>query len=135
MSKVHKSSFRVYYQDTDAGGIMYHANYLNYAERGRSEMTHHVGMSSRKIVKTHECQFVNVHCEMDWHAPAYLDDMLTVATTVAKITRSTVHFHQDVLKDDKVICHIKMVSVCVNMAGKAVRLPNDLRALMESQAA
>ena len=75
---------RVYYEDTDAGGIVYHANYLCFAERARTEFLHKLGLTNRKML-AQDIGIVVTHLEIDYKQPAFLEDKLTVETSVLKM--------------------------------------------------
>src|SRR6266568_207105 len=97
---------RVYYEDTDAGGVVYHANYLGYFERGRTEFLREQGLSVRDL---HEQGYIFpvVRLEIDYRAPAVLDDLLRVATEVLEVGKTSFTLGQQVLRavDGKVLAN------------------------------
>ncbi len=121
---------RIYYEDTDAGGIVYHANFLKFAERGRTEWLRATGWDRMKMASESGLQFVVRHAEVNYRAPAKLDDLLTVKTTITAIGNTSMTMQQDVWRDDKVLAEIKIVVVAVNGEGKAVRFPSQLRQII-----
>jgi acyl-CoA thioester hydrolase len=119
--------FRVYYEDTDAGGVVYHANYLGYFERARTEFLRERGLSVREL---HEqgTIFPVVHLEIDFKAPASLDDLLAVPVTVLEVGKTSFTLGQQVVRvaDGKVLASGKVTLVCVNLGMKPKRLPTEL---------
>jgi acyl-CoA thioester hydrolase len=120
---------RVYYEDTDAGGIVYHANYLKFAERGRTEYLRAIGWDRRRVEKEFGIGFIVRHAEIDYKAPAKLDDLLTVKTSVASIGNTSMTLQQDIWRDDKLLAAMKVTVVAVNAEGKPVRFPSQIREL------
>lgn len=118
---------RVYYEDTDVGGVVYHANYLHYFERARTEFMRRRGLSVREL---HErgCIFPVVRIEVDFKLPARHDDLLRVDTQVLEVGKTSFTLGQQVVR---VIDEVLLVSgtvklVCVGPGMKAKRLPADL---------
>lgn len=118
---------RVYYEDTDVGGVVYHANYLHYFERARTEFLRRKGLSVREL---HErgCIFPVVHVEMDFRAPARHDDLLRVETEVLEVGKSSFVLGQQVIRtvDDALLVSGIVKLACVGPGMKAKRLPDDL---------
>jgi acyl-CoA thioester hydrolase len=80
--QTHQFSLRVYYEDTDAEGIVYYANYLKFTERARSEFLRHIGWPPSRILNDHGVYWVVKNCNVDYRRPALLDDLLTVQTSI-----------------------------------------------------
>ncbi len=125
--------FRTYYDDTDAGGVVYHANYLRYFERGRVEFFRERGVSVREL---HDQGFIFavVRLEIDYRSPAWLDDQLRVETEVLELGRSSFTLGQQVLRltDGQLLAAGRVTLVCVGPQLKAKRLPEEiLRTLRE----
>ena len=118
---------RVYYEDTDAGGIVYHANYLKFAERGRTEFLRHVGWPRLRVEQELKIAFVVRHAEINYRAVAKLDDMLEVRTSITAIGNTSMTMQQDIWRGETVVAEIKVVIVAINFEGKAVRFPPQLR--------
>ncbi len=94
-SSIHfKWQLRVYYEDTDAGGVVFYANYLKFFERARTEWLRAAGVEQQTLGQLHGVVFVVKNTTVDYHAPARLDDLLTVTVTVEKMGRASVHFIQ-----------------------------------------
>jgi acyl-CoA thioester hydrolase len=122
---------RIYYEDTDAGGVVYHANYLNYFERGRTEYLRQRGLSVRQL---HEqgAIFPVVRVEMDFRAPAVHDDLIRIDTEVLEVGKSSFTLGQRVVRvvDEKMLVEAKITLVCVGLNFKAKRLPAELVELL-----
>lgn len=86
------TTVRVYFEDTDTAGIVYHANYLKYMERARTEWLRRLGMTSRQLIDTEDAVFVVHHVTMDFHRPAFLDDLLELHTSVPLMRGASVEF-------------------------------------------
>ena len=124
---------RTYYEDTDAGGVVYHANYLRYFERARTELLRERGLSVREL---HErgIIFPVVRVEIDYRAPALHDDRLKVETRVLQVGKTSFILGQQVLRaaDGKLLVDGKVTLVCVGPGMKPKRLPAELlKALAE----
>ncbi|HKL57164.1 MAG TPA: YbgC/FadM family acyl-CoA thioesterase [Sphaerochaeta sp.] len=107
---MHSFSMRVYYSDTDCGGIVYHANYLNFVEHARTELlreisvaTKHAG-SHRALMEGEELALVVKSVSVDYQSPAYLDDLLTVETEIESSKRFSIVFRQTVKREGVVLC-------------------------------
>jgi len=118
---------RVYWQDTDAGGIVYHPNYLNFALRARSEYMRAFICSETEFEKKHGILLVVRHIEVDYRSSAKLDDLLDVSVELEKFGNSSFTLIQHVSRDHHLLATVKVVLVAVNKAGKAVRIPPQLR--------
>ena len=125
---MHQFPVRVYYEDTDLGGIVYYANYLKFIERGRSEWLRDLGIDQRALKDEQGLIFVVRRVEGDYLRPAHFDDQLTVVTRVDEIAGASLSLDQKVLRGDQVLFAGKVVLVCLNAQGRASRLPEALRA-------
>lgn len=124
---------RVYYEDTDAGGVVYYANYLKYFERGRTEYLRDKGFSVAEMA-LRGFVFPVVHLEVSYRAPAVHDDLLQVETAILERGRSSVTFVQKVLRavDGKLLVEGKVKLACVGPNMKPKRLPEEImQALQE----
>ena len=125
---MHERKRRIYYHDTDAGGIVYHANYLRFCEESRMELFLERGLNVADISKEHKCHFVTVHSVINWRAPAYLNEVITVKSKIGKINRSSMLLHHQIERDGKLLSEIDITLVCVSLGqNKATRLPDELR--------
>ncbi|MES2729556.1 MAG: tol-pal system-associated acyl-CoA thioesterase [Pseudomonadota bacterium] len=124
---MHSLPIRVYYEDTDAGGIVYYANYLKFCERGRTEFLRAHAISNSALMAEDGKMFVvrNVACH--YKRPAYLDDMLELQTSIDKIGKSSIVMHQVVARESQVIFDAVITLVCVDKTGKPAALPASIR--------
>jgi len=127
----HSFPVRIYYEDTDAGGIVYHANYIKFAERARTEMLRVAGFDHRQVLAEHKLILVVRHIEIDFMAPARLDDLLEVRSECTGCGNTSVNLKQSIYRDDKLLCEVTSVIVAVSPEGKALRLPPQLRQIFE----
>ncbi len=121
----HILPLRVYYEDTDAGGIVYYANYLKYMERGRSDMLRLLNVDQREMLKfldPDDVKFVVARSEVDYLSPARLDDALTVHTKVAKIGKASLIMEQQVRRSGDLLAKGLIKAAVVNKNDRPVRL-------------
>lgn len=124
---VHMFPLRVYYEDTDAGGVVYYANYLKYAERARTEMMHLLDADYGDLVADGRLAFAVRRCEVDYLAPARLDDILEIHTRVAEAGGASVTADQVIRRGGVDITRLNVRLACIGPAGRAVRMPEHLR--------
>ncbi|SEP82260.1 acyl-CoA thioester hydrolase [Loktanella sp. DSM 29012] len=122
----HQLPVRVYYEDTDMGGIVYYANYLKYIERARSEMVEDLGMN-QIAMRDAGIVFVVTRVVADYVSPARLDDRLTVVTTHHAQSPVRWVFDQEVRRGDDLLFRAEVTAVCMTLDGKPTRLPKALR--------
>lgn len=115
---------RVYYSDTDAGGIVYHANYLAMAEKCRSEM---LRTFEFPLIGPDGENFIVKRAEIDWTAPARLDDLLTCATQVETVGAAKIDLSHHFTMQGRSLCRIKIKLVYVSSAIKPLKMPEMLR--------
>lgn len=126
----HVMPLRVYYEDTDAGGIVYHASYLRFAERGRSELLRASGADNGSLMREKGLGFVARHCSLDYIAPARLDDALEVRTRIIEARGASFTAEQDVVREGKVIVRIAIRIACVAAEGRPGPMPLSLRSTL-----
>ncbi len=126
-AQVHVFPVRVYYEDTDAGGVVYYANYLKFAERGRSELLRQYGIDNTGLQQRHGINFAVRDCSVTYHAPARLDDSLVVLTDVLSVGAATLSMRQRVARDNELLVELSIRLACLNEAGRPARLPSEIR--------
>ena len=124
---VHLFPIRVYYEDTDAGGIVYHANYLKFAERARTEMLRFSGREQFRMMADEGIGFAVRQCNVDYFRPAQLDDILEVRTTIREVAGASLRLQQDIYRDDDLLTSLQVRLAVMNRQGRPVRLPEDIR--------
>lgn len=127
---MHRHPVRVYYEDTDAGGIVYHANYLKFAERARSEWVRALGLDQKRLREERGLIIVVRRMEVDFLRPALYDDLLEVTTTLRGLGGARIELDQAVLRGDEKLFAAVVTLVCVGTDGRAARMPEDLRTLL-----
>lgn len=125
-SAKHMAQYRVYYEDTDAAGIVYHANYLKFAERARTEWLRELGFSQSKLMQEEGLGFVLRHCAIDFLASAKLDDLLTVETHLQELGKVRMTMNQIIKRADTRLAELTVTLACINGQGKPAGLPAAL---------
>jgi acyl-CoA thioester hydrolase len=123
----HRLNCRVYYEDTDAGGVVYYANYLKFAERARTEWLRQMGTNHRQLLSEHNLFFTVKSVSADYHAPAKLDDLLEISSEVTDCGAATLDMRQIIRHEGKTLTTVLVTLVAVSPAGKVLRLPAALR--------
>lgn len=123
---------RVYYQDTDTGGVVYHATYLNFMERARYEWLREMGLAVNFLIQEHKIVFIVRSLNIEYFKPAFLDDLLHVTVQVTEIGRSRITLFQQVVRDHVLLVSAVIHVVCVGVDSlKPVRVPTPLRKKIE----
>lgn len=123
----HRYPVRVYYTDTDAGGVVYHATYLAFAEKARAEMLRCAGVHDTRSLMDGGTAFVVRHAAIDYQAPARLDDALVVVSRITQLGGASLTIEQKVQRDDRDLVTIIVRLVCIDSRFQAVRVPQALR--------
>jgi len=131
----HSFPLSVYYEDTDAAGMVYHANYLKFAERGRSEMLRSLGFGHRRLGSEDGVGFAVRRCSIDYLSPARLEDALVVETMLAGVGAATLSVRQQIRRDGELLADLDILVACVGSDGRPRRLPSALRAALAEPSA
>ncbi|WP_029010374.1 tol-pal system-associated acyl-CoA thioesterase [Azospirillum halopraeferens] len=123
----HRFPLRVYYEDTDAGGIVYHANYLRFVERARSEMLRRLGLSHGALAGEAGVSFAVRRVKIDFVAPARLEDTLEVETRITDIGGASFAVAQSVRRDGHLLARADLTIAMINRTGRPARLPAAVR--------
>jgi acyl-CoA thioester hydrolase len=127
MPAVFTWTVRVYYEDTDAGGIVYYANYLKFFERARTEWLRNIDLHQQSLTETHGAMFVVKRAAVDYHAPAKLDDEITLTLSIEKLGRASVEFVQHAHRGTTLLASGRVQVACVDRAGVRPRaMPADV---------
>ena len=129
--KKFKSSFNVYYEDTDAGGVVYYANYLKFLERARSEALFSIGLSNKKLLIEYGALLIVKSCKIEYLKSAKLEDALSIFSKVKSKSRSSFTMQQIIKKDNQVITHAEVTLVVVNKNGKPIIMPEVLEKIFD----
>jgi len=130
-TKTFEHPVRVYYEDTDTGGIVYYANYLKFAERARTEMLRSLGIENSTLLNEQRVAFAVKECSADYIKPAVLDDALNVVTTVENVGGASMRLIQDIFRGQERLVAITVRLACMNIdTGQPCRLPHEVRTVM-----
>lgn len=123
---------RIYYEDTDAGRVVYHARYLHFFERARTEFLRVLGFSQQQLLAD-LVAFVVKKMEIDYKAPAYLDDLLSVKSSICEIKGAKIVFQQRLLRDEVLLCETFVTVACVDLTKmKPIAIPDAIRQAFHS---
>jgi acyl-CoA thioester hydrolase len=124
---------RVYFENTDAGGIVYHSEYLKFLERARTEWLRHLGFDHQALGRTHRAVFIVSSLVIDFLKPARLDDTVAVSVQLESLGKARCIFAQEIRREDEVIVKAKVTLACVNADSfKPIEIPEGLRRKMEA---
>ena len=117
---------KVYYEDTDSGGVVYYANYLKFLERARTEALFSIGFSNKKVKETFNSLIIVKSCNIDYKKSAHLEDELKIRSFVKSITKTSFFMNQIITKDKEVIVEAQVHLVFINKEGKPVKIPDEI---------
>ena len=126
MSREFKYNTKVYYEDTDAGGIVYYANYLKFLERARSEAIYSMGLTNKKLLNNYGTIIIVKSCKIDYKKPAKFEDSLEIISKIKTIGKSSFTMDQIIKRKEEIISESEIVLVTVNTEGKPIRIPDVL---------
>ena len=115
---------KVYYEDTDAGGIVYYANYLKYLERARTEALTSIGLSNLQVKEQFGALIIVKSCNIEYKKPAHLEDELSIRSFIKSISKASFFMNQFITKNQVSIVEAKVHLVFVNEKGKPIKLPD-----------
>ena len=127
----HVFPVRVYYEDTDAGGLVYHASYLRFAERARTEALRRGGTEQSRLLAETGLGFVVRHMEIDFHSPARLDDLLEVVTRLSDVGGVSLRAEQLIRRAGVTLVRLFLKLACIDRQGRPARMPTALRAALQ----
>ena len=126
-------TFKIYYEDTDSGGVVYYANYLKFIERARTEMINELGFTLTTLLKDYDRLFLVKKIECDYIESCKLEDRLNAQSRVMVLKNASFELEQNLLKENKIIFRSKILMVCVNSQGAPSKIPNELHSLMKNK--
>ena len=126
-------NLRVYYEDTDSGGVVYYANYLKFIERARTEFIHQLGFTITSLLKDYDRLFVVRKIECDYIQSCKLEDDLNVNSKVLSVKKASFELEQNIYKENNLIFYSKILMVCVNAQGAPSKIPEKLHNLMKNK--
>ena len=117
---------KVYYEDTDSGGVVYYANYLKFLERARTEALFSIGFSNTKIQEEFSSLIIVKSCKIEYKKSAYLEDQLKIRSFVKSITKTSFFMNQIITKDEEIIVEAQVHLVFVDKKGKPIKIPDEI---------
>ena len=126
MSKEFKHKIKIYYEDTDAGGVVYYSNYLKFLERARTEMIESVGLSSKQLLEQDKTLIIVKSCNIEYISPAKLEDKITIYSSIESFSKASFVTVQNIKRDDNLIVKARLKLVTVNQEGKPIKIPSIL---------
>ncbi len=130
-SGTHLLTIRVYYEDTDAAGIVYYANYLKFAERARTEMLRLAGINQSEMTTRYGMAFAVRNCAIAFRAPARLDDLIGVRSRFTELAGATLSGVQSIWRDAEQLVRLDMRVACLRENGRPTRIPVQLRQALQ----
>jgi acyl-CoA thioester hydrolase len=127
----HRYPVRVFYEDTDAGGIVYHARYLHFAERARTELLRLAGIEQSLLRQRHDMMFAVRRCEVDFHRPARLDDLVEVRSRLTALSGARLNAVQEIWRAGEQLVRLVVEIVSLRGDGRPTRIPAPVRAALE----
>ena len=126
-------NFKIYYEDTDSGGVVYYANYLKFIERARTEMINELGFTLTTLHKDYDRLFLVKKIECDYIESCSLEDTLNVQSRVLLLKNASFELEQNILKQNNIIFRSKILMVCVNSQGAPSKIPSEFHSLMKNK--
>ena len=130
MSKQFKHKVKIYYEDTDTGGVVYYANYLKYLERARSEAIYSLGLTNANLQKDHDTLIIVKSCNIEYKKPAKFEDQLVIISSILSKTKTSFTMLQLIKKNEEIISEATVQLVTVNKEGKPIKIPEILNNLL-----
>ena len=117
---------KVYYEDTDSGGVVYYANYLKFLERARTEALYSIGYSNKKVKDDFDALIIVKACNIEYKKSAHLEDELNIRSFVKSITKTSFFMNQIITRDNDTIVEAQIHLVFINKDGKPVKIPDEI---------
>ena len=122
-----KSNFKVYYEDTDSGGVVYYANYLKFLERARTDAITSLNFSNRNLIEKFGTYIIVKSCNLNFHKPAKLEDNLNVISKVLEVKNVSIRMKQNIFVNDSMIVEAEILLASVDEKGKPSKLPVEFK--------
>ena len=122
---------KVFYEDTDSGGVVYYANYLKFFERARTEAIAEIGLSNKKLLEENEVFIIVKSCNIEYRRPAKLEDQLEIKSNIISISNTSFKMRQKALRDKELITDCEIHLVIVDGKGKPSKIPEILKKKLE----
>ena len=124
---------RIYFEDTDAGGVVYHAQYVKFLERARTEWLRHLGFTNSELERKYKMLFIVAEMAMEFVKPAKLDDSVNISVAIENLGRVRCTFHQEIRRGGEILVKARVLVASVSADGfKPIEIPADVRKKMEA---
>ncbi|MEO8104183.1 MAG: tol-pal system-associated acyl-CoA thioesterase [Betaproteobacteria bacterium] len=124
---------RIYFEDTDAGGVVYHAHYVKFLERARTEWLRYLGFTSSELERKYKMLWVVSEMAVEFVKPARLDDSVNISVAIENLGRVRCTFHQEIRRGEETLVKARVLVACVSADGfKPIEIPADIRKKMEA---
>ena len=127
MTKNFLHKVKIYYEDTDSGGVVYYSNYLKFLERARTEMIGSVGLSNKKLFEEYKTLIIVKSCNIEYVSFAKLEDKVQIYSSIESFSKASFVITQNIKRDDDLIAKAKLKLVTVNQEGKPIKIPSVLK--------
>lgn len=125
------NKIKVYYEDTDASGRVYHANYLKFLERGRTNLIYHTNLTHQILMNKYDIIFVVKNISINFKKPAFFEDSIEVLSSITELNRVKINFVQKIYRESDLLINAEVLVIPVNTSGKITKLPDELYKFLE----
>ncbi len=132
MAKKFDLTVKVYYEDTDSGGVVYYANYLKFLERARSEAIYTLGFTNSGLLEKHNILLIVKSCNIEYKKPAKFEDKINIISEVISFTKTSFMMKQCILRNNELITEANVHIVIVDKNGKPSKIPEELKQKLEN---
>ncbi len=132
MAKKFKFNVKIYYEDTDSGGVVYYANYLKFLERARSETLYSLDFTNSGLLENHGILLIVKSCNIEYKKPAKFEDKLEIISEVLTFTKTSFIMKQDIMRKDEIISVAEIHLVAVDKNGKPKKIPEELKQKLQN---
>ena len=132
MAKKFKFNVKIYYEDTDSGGVVYYANYLKFLERARSETLYSLDFTNSGLLENHGILLIVKSCNIEYKKPAKFEDKLEIISEVLTFTKTSFIMKQDIMRKDEIISVAEIHLVAVDKNGKPSKIPEEFKQKLEN---
>ena len=126
------NKIRVYYEDTDASGRVYHANYLKYLERGRSNLIFQSKYNHQELLKKFNIIFVDKKLNINYLKPAFFEDVIEVQTSLNLLSKVKLNFNQKIIRNNELLVYAEVIVIPINTKGKIIKLNEELYSFLKT---
>ena len=131
MSKLFRYDLKVFYEDTDAGGVVYYANYLKFLERARSEAIYSLGFSNTQLKENFGIVIIVKSCNINYIKSAVFEDKLSVFSSLKKLSNTSFIIQQEIKRDEELLSTSEVCLVCINREKKPTKIPDELKSSLK----